>query len=65
MKEIFYRQISVSISLQVSPALLLHISDGNWQRALLDKSGMLRNQMGIHSKSEMVAVKELPCAPSP
>jgi hypothetical protein len=37
---------------QVSPASLLDVSVGNNQRAVVDKSGMINNQMGMHSRSE-------------
>jgi hypothetical protein len=31
----------------------------------VDKSGMIRTLMGMHSRSEIVAVFRLPCAPTP
>jgi hypothetical protein len=34
------------------PALLLGVSSGICQRAVVDESGMIRTQMGIHSRSE-------------
>jgi hypothetical protein len=41
----------MDICCQVSPALLLCVSAGICQRALVDESGMIRTQMGTHSKS--------------
>jgi hypothetical protein len=52
MKEILHRQNSVAISHQVSPALLLGTSTGNCQRALVDKSGTIRNQMQTYNRSD-------------
>jgi hypothetical protein len=43
-------------SRQVSPASLLVVSAVNCQTALMDKSGMVRTQMGTYNTSEMVAV---------
>jgi hypothetical protein len=40
-----------AISRQVSPALLLDVSVGNCQTALVDKSGMITTQMGTHNRS--------------
>jgi hypothetical protein len=51
----------MAVSLKVSPALLLGVSAVNWQRALVDKSGMNGTQIGTHSRSEMVAVHGTPC----
>jgi hypothetical protein len=65
MKEILHRHNTTTIFHQVSPALLLDISAGNCQRALVDVSGMVRTQMGMHNISEMVAVQVPPCAPTP
>jgi hypothetical protein len=45
--------------------LLLDVSAGYCQRALVDESGMIRKQMGMHIRSEMVALQGLPCAPTP
>jgi hypothetical protein len=50
VKEIVGRQNSSAIFHQVSLALLLDISAGNCQRALVDKSGMIRNQTGKHNR---------------
>jgi hypothetical protein len=64
MKEILCRQYSVAI---FTKFLLLHY----WMsllviaRALVDELGMIRNQMGIHNKTEMVTVQGAPCAPTP
>jgi hypothetical protein len=41
MKEIPFRQNSSEISQKVSPALLLYVSAGNSQRALVDESGYI------------------------
>jgi hypothetical protein len=41
---------------QVSSASLLDVSAGNLQRTLVDESGMIRNQMRTHNRSEIVAV---------
>jgi hypothetical protein len=54
MREILRRQNSADISCKASPALTL---DGNCQRASVNKSGMMRNQVGTHNRSEMVAVQ--------
>jgi hypothetical protein len=64
MKEILFRQNSAAISHQVSSALLLDISAVNCKRAVVNESGMIRNQMGMHNRSEMVPVQESPCAHS-
>jgi hypothetical protein len=40
------------ISHQVSPALILGISAGIFQRALVDEAGMIRTQMRMYNKSE-------------
>jgi hypothetical protein len=42
MKEILRRQNLLAISLPSSSALLLNVSVGNSQRALVDESGMIR-----------------------
>jgi hypothetical protein len=49
-----------SHSLQVSPVSLLGVSACNCQRALVDKSGMIRIQMGAHVRSDMAAVHGMP-----
>jgi hypothetical protein len=59
------RQNSAAISRQVSPASLLGVSASNFQRALVDESATIGNQMGMHTRSEMVAVKGSPCVSSP
>jgi hypothetical protein len=43
------------------PASLLDVSAGYCQRALIGESGMIRAQMGKHSRSVMVAAYEIPC----
>jgi hypothetical protein len=55
----------MAISFQVSPALLPDVSVGYCQRAVVDKSGMIRTQMGMHNRSEMVAVLGMPCTIPP
>jgi hypothetical protein len=65
IKEIVCGQNSGSFSCLISPAFLLDVCSGNCQRALVDKSGMIRNQIGTHSSSEMVTVQRLPCMPAP
>jgi hypothetical protein len=64
MKEILHRQNSLAISL-TSFSLLSSVSTGNFQRALVDESEMIGNQMGTHNSSEMFSVQESPCAPAP
>jgi hypothetical protein len=50
------------ISCQDSPASLLGIFAGYCQIRLMDESGMIRTQIGMHNKSQMVTVHEMPCA---
>jgi hypothetical protein len=50
---------------QVSPASLLDVPASNCQRALVDESGMITNQVGKHDRSEMVVVQGSPCVPTP
>jgi hypothetical protein len=45
-----------------SPALLLGVSAGHCQTALVDESGMIRTQTREHSRSVMVAVFGSPWA---
>jgi hypothetical protein len=54
-----------AISFQVSPALLLGASTSNCQKAVVDESGMIITQMGMHNRSEKVAVHWTPCATPP
>jgi hypothetical protein len=56
MKVILHRQNSMAISHQVSPTLLLDVCAGNCQRALVDESEIIRNQIQMHSRSEMVTL---------
>jgi hypothetical protein len=56
IKDKLCKQNAEAISRQVSPASLQDVSDGNCQGALVDKSGMIRIQMGIAILSVMVAV---------
>jgi hypothetical protein len=41
-----------TISHRVSPDMLLNVSDGICLRALVDESGMIITQVGMHSRSE-------------
>jgi hypothetical protein len=50
-KIVIYRQVSL--------ALLLDVSACSCQRVLVDESEIIRNQMGMHNKSEMVVVCRL------
>jgi len=50
---------------QVSFALLLGLSAGYCQRALVGESVMIRTQMGKHNRSDMIAVYRMPCAIPP
>jgi hypothetical protein len=45
-----------TISCQVYPDLLRGVSAGTCHRTLMDESGMIRNQMGMHNRSEKLAV---------
>jgi hypothetical protein len=65
MKGILHRQNSAAISPKVSPASLLVVYAGKFATALVDKREMIRNQMGMHSRSEVVVVQGSPCAPTP
>jgi hypothetical protein len=56
-KEIFRWQNSVVISREVPPISLLDVFAGDCQKALVNKSGMIRTQMGTNNRSEMVAVQ--------
>jgi hypothetical protein len=60
MKEILCRKNSQPF---LTKFLLLHyeMSTGYYQRALVDESGMIKNQMGMHNRSEMFAVPGTPC----
>jgi len=51
----------MAISCQISPALLPDVSAGYCQRALVDESGMIRTQIGMHNRSEMFTVHGMPC----
>jgi hypothetical protein len=59
-----HRQNS-AIFLQVSPALILGVSAGYYQRALVGASGMVRTNMGKHIRSDMAAVHGMSCAIPP
>lgn len=41
--------------------LYYYMSAGYCQRGLVYKSGMIRNQIGMHNTSEMVTEHETPC----
>jgi hypothetical protein len=56
MKDILHRQNAVSVSHHVSPASLLDVSAGHYQRGLVNESGMIRIWMGMHSRSEIVVL---------
>jgi hypothetical protein len=64
MQEIFRRQNLAAISRHISSASLLDVSASNCQRALVDKSGMIKHQIVTHNRSEIVAVYWSPCAPT-
>jgi hypothetical protein len=51
VKEILHKQNLAAISHQVSPASLLVVSARICLRAVVDESGMIRTQMGMHSRS--------------
>jgi hypothetical protein len=53
----------VTISQQVSPSLLLDVSASNFQKALVGERGMIRNEMGMHSRLEIVDMQGSPCVP--
>jgi hypothetical protein len=55
MKEILCSK-KIHISRQVPPDYSLGVTAGYCQRALVDKSGMIRTQIGKHNRSVMVAV---------
>jgi hypothetical protein len=65
MKVILCRQSLMAISHQVSPASLLDVSADNHQRALVDETEIIRAQIGIHNRLEMVTVQGLPCVLTP
>jgi hypothetical protein len=52
MKEIFLSAKFTAISRQVCPDSLLGVCAGICQRAVVDESGMIRNQIGVHNTSE-------------
>jgi hypothetical protein len=52
----------MAIPHQVFPALLPDVSAGYCQGAVVDESGMIRTQVGVHNRSEMAAVLGTPCA---
>jgi hypothetical protein len=62
---VFRTQNSAAIYRQVYPALLLYVSAGNCQTGPVDESGMIRNKMGTHNRSEMVAMQGSPYARTP
>jgi hypothetical protein len=50
---------------QVSSALIVGVSAGYCQKALVGKSGPIRTQMAKHNRPVMVAVYERPCTIPP
>jgi hypothetical protein len=52
----------MTISHQASLALLLGVSTGVCKRDLVDESGMIRTQIGMHNRSLMPAVLGTPFA---
>jgi hypothetical protein len=54
MKDILSRQNSAAVFFAVSSPSLLDVSAGNFQRASVDESGVIRAQMGSHSRPEML-----------
>jgi hypothetical protein len=64
MKEILVGKFT-DISCQVSPASLPGISASYYQRSLISESGTIRAQMGMHSRSVIVAMYGTPCAIPP
>jgi hypothetical protein len=64
MKDILLLQNSCSF---LTKFILLRywVSAGYFQRALADGSGMIRTQMGTHSRSVMDALLETPCTITP
>jgi hypothetical protein len=50
---------------QISPASLLSMPAGNFQRAVVHESGMFRTHMGMHNRQEMVEVHGTSCAIPP
>jgi hypothetical protein len=64
VEEVLRRQRSEAISRKVTFVSLLHISDGNFQRALVDKAGIITNKMGTHNISEVVSMQGSPCGPT-
>jgi hypothetical protein len=52
MKEILRQQNSRPFIAKFLSALLLGVSAGYCQRALVDELGMFRTQMGTHNRSE-------------
>jgi hypothetical protein len=65
MKQILRRKNLTAISRHVSPDSVVDVSGGNFQRALICESGIIRTQVGSHNRSEMVVMLGSPCAPTP
>jgi hypothetical protein len=64
----FVGKIQKTTSRQVSHPSLLDISAGsidNCPRAMVDKSGMVKNRMGLQNWLEIIAVKGSPLVPTP
>jgi hypothetical protein len=60
MKGDSYRLNSRIFLMEFLPALLLDVSTGYCQRALVSEAGKIRTQMGKHSISVMVTVYGMP-----
>jgi hypothetical protein len=56
-EKIFRRQNSATVSRRLSPALVLDVCAGDCQKALLKESGMIKIQVRMHNRSEMVVVE--------
>jgi hypothetical protein len=52
----------MAISRKISPASLLDIPANNCQRALVDESGVIRNQMGCTTDNNGRSVRVTLCA---
>jgi hypothetical protein len=60
MKELLLRQYSRQFRAYF-PASLLGFSVSHCHRALVDELGIIRTQMGMHTRSEMVTVYGTSC----
>jgi hypothetical protein len=57
MKDRLHRQNSAAVCCQLSSVLLLDVSAGNCQRAVVDESKIIRNEIGTLNRSEMLRCK--------